>query len=94
MENNVFIIGKISNVPQIIRYGEIMRITFSVTEKDTGKIIPVIADTSRNFTERIKSGSTIEIMGTAFTRKMTVSGKVKCQRAVWAHSFSITKGGF
>jgi|GEM_PF-5328433 len=89
MERNTFIIGKISNMPQIIRYGDIMRITFSVTERETGKIIPVIADTSRDFYDRIKSGSTIEITGTAFTRKMTVSGKVKYQRTVWAHSFSV-----
>lgn len=89
MERNTFIIGKISNMPQIIKNGDIMRITFSVAERETGKIIPVIADTSRNFYDRIKSGSTIEIMGTAFTRKMTVSGKVKHQRTVWAHSFSV-----
>lgn len=91
MESNVFIIGKISNMPQIIRYGDIMRITFSVTERETGKIIPVITDTSRNFSDRIKSGNSIEIMGTAFTRKITVSGKVKHLRTVWAHSFSIAE---
>lgn len=91
MERNTFIIGKISNMPQIIRYGDIMRIIFSVTERETGKIIPVIADTSRIFYDRIKSGSTIEITGTAFTRKMTVNGKVKCQRTVLVQSFSIAE---
>lgn len=91
MESNTFIIGKITNTPQIIRNGDVMRIAFSVTEKETGKIIPVIADTSGNFSDRIKSGSTVEIMGTAFTRRMTVNGKVKFQRTLCAQSFYITK---
>lgn len=89
MESNTFIVGKVTNTPQTIRNGDVMRIAFSVTETETGKIIPVIADTSRNFYDRIKSGSTIEIMGTAFTRKMTASGKVKFQRTVLTHSFSV-----
>ena len=89
MESNTFIVGKVTNTPQIIRNGDVMRIAFSVTETETGKIIPVIADTSRSFYDRIKSSSTIEITGTACTRKMTVSGKVKFQRTVLAHSFSV-----
>lgn len=91
MESNVLIIGKISNTPQIVKSGEVMRIAFSVTENETGTVIPIITDTSRIILDRIKSGATIEIMGTAFTRKMTVSGKVKCQRTIWAQSFSIVK---
>lgn len=89
MESNTFIVGKVTNTPQIIRKGDVMRIAFSVTETETGKIIPVIADTSGSFYDRIKSGSTVEITGTAFTRKMTVNGKVKFQRTVLAHSFSV-----
>ncbi len=90
MESNVLIIGKISNTPQIVKSGEGMRIVFSVAD-ETGAITPIIADTSMNLSDRIKSGATIEIMGTTFTRKMTVSGKVRCQRTVWAQSFSIIK---
>ena len=91
MESNVFIIGKISNTPQIIRRGEVMRIAFSVADSETGAITPIIVDTSMNFLDRIKSGNTIEIMGTAFTRKMTVKGKVRCRRIVRAQSFSIAE---
>lgn len=91
MESNVLIIGKISNTPQIVKSGEVMRIAFSVVDSETGSITPIIVDTSMNLFDRIKSGSTIEIMGTAFTKKMTVSGKVRCQRTIWAQSFSIVK---
>lgn len=89
MESNTFIVGKVTNTPQTIKNGEIKRIAFSVTDTETGKTVPVIADTSRIISERIKSGSTVEITGTAFTRKMTVNGKVKFQRTVLAHSFSV-----
>lgn len=91
MESNVLIIGKISNTPQIVKSGEVMRIAFSVADSETGAITPIIVDTSMNLIDRIKSGSTIEVMGTAFTKKMTVSGKVRCQRTILAHSFSIVK---
>lgn len=91
MESNVFIIGKISNTPQIIKNGEIMRIAFSVTDSETGAVVPVIAETSRNLLDRIRGGDTVEIEGTVFTKKITVSGKARCQRTVWAHSFSVMK---
>lgn len=91
MERNTFIIGKISNMPQIVKNGEIMRIAFSVTDSETGAVIPIFFDTSANMYDRIKSGKTVEITGRAFTRKMTVNGKVKCQRTVLAQSFSIAE---
>lgn len=91
MESNIFIIGKISNTPQIIRRGEVMRIVFSVKDSETGAITPIIVDTSMNFLDRIKSGNTVEIMGTAFTRKMTVKGKVRRRCIVRAQSFSIVE---
>lgn len=91
MESNVLIIGKISNTPQIVKSGEVMRIGFSVADSETGAITPIIVDTSMNLIDRIKSGSTVEIMGTAFTKKITVSGKVRCQRTILAQSFSIAE---
>lgn len=91
MESNVFIIGKISNTPQIVKSGEVMRIAFSVTDSETGAVVPVIAETSGNILDRIKGGDTVELTGTAFTKKITVSGKVRCRRTVWAHSFSVIK---
>ncbi len=88
MENNIFIVGKVANTPQIINRGEIVRITFSVTESGTGNTFPVIADTSKILSERIKSGGKIEIVGTLFTRKIKENGKTKYVKAVYLNSFS------
>ncbi len=88
MENNIFIVGKVANTPQIINRGETVRITFSVAESGTGNIFPVIADTSKILSERIKSGEKIEIVGTLFTRKIKKSGKTKYVKTVYLNSFS------
>ncbi|MCM1524783.1 MAG: hypothetical protein NC120_10030 [Ruminococcus sp.] len=90
MESNIFLTGKISNSPQTVRNGDILRIGFSVTEKKTGAVIPVIADTSREIFERIKSGKTVEITGISFTRKAKINGKTKCLRTVLAQGISIS----
>lgn len=90
MESNVLLIGKISNTPQIIRSGDILRMAFSVTEEKTGAVIPVIADTSRQIFERIKSGKTVEITGTSFTRKTEVNGKIKCLRSLCVQGISVS----
>ncbi len=88
MENNIFIVGKVANTPQIINRGEIVRITFSVAENGTEKTFPVIADTSKILSERIKSGGKIEIVGTLFTRKIKENEKTKYVKTVYLNSFS------
>lgn len=88
MENNIFIVGKVTDNPQIINKGEVVRITFSVIENGTEKTFPVIADTSKILSERIKSGGKIEIVGTLFTRKIKESGKTKYLKTVYLNSFS------
>lgn len=94
MENNIFIVGKVTDNPQIINKGEVVRIAFPVTENGTGNVFPVIADTTKILSERIKRGAKIEIVGTLFTRKIKESGKTKYLKTVYLNSFrQMNKGG-
>ena len=94
MENNIIVIGKISNFPQTIRKVETSDIIFSVTESGTNSTVQIIAHDNDILYERIKSGDTVEIVGTAFTKKISINGNAKCVRAVRANSICIkTKEG-
>lgn len=89
MENNTVVIGKISNTPRTIRNVETSDIIFSITESGTNSTVQIIAHGNDVSYKRIKSGDTVEIVGTAFTKKISINGNVKCVHAVRANSICI-----